>query len=83
MELPVLAGLLRGAELRAEGRVSLELVAVGVHVHLGAEARVRGRAVVALEEVLDDDLPVRVRVELDARVEDEPVEFDRLREDPR
>ena len=52
-----------------EGRVRLEQVAVRVDVDHLAERRVRGRAVVALEEVLDHDLPVRVRAELDARVE--------------
>ena len=54
----------------------LEQVAVGMHVDLGAERRMGGRAVVALEEVLDDDLPVRVGAELDARVEDERVHVD-------
>jgi hypothetical protein len=76
VELPVLAGRLRLAELRAERRVCFEQVAVGVDVDLVAEAGVRRRAVVALEEVLDHDLPVRVRAELDARVEDEPVDVD-------
>ena len=61
----------------------LEHVAVGVHVHLVAEGRMRGRAVVALEEVLGDDLPVRVRSELDARVEHEAVDVEVAGEDRR
>ena len=60
-----------------------EHVAVGMHVDLIAERRMRGRAVVALEEVLGDDLPVRGRVELDPRVEHEVVDGDVAREDLR
>src|SRR6266536_13496 len=81
MELAALAGHLRLAELGAERRVRLEPVAVGMNVHGVAEPGVRRRAVVALEEVLDDDLPVRVRVELDPRVEDELREVEVARED--
>ena len=81
MELATLAGVFARAELRGECRVRFEAVAVGVHVHLCAETGVRRRAVVALEEVLDDDLPVRVRSELDAGVELDRVHVELARED--
>ena len=83
VELAVLAGRLRLAELRAERRMRLEHVAVRVHVDRVTERRVRGRAVVALEEVLGDDLPVRVGAELDARVKDEVADVEVAAEDLR
>ena len=81
MELTALVAVLGACELRGERRVRFEPVAVGVNVDLRAEPRVRRRAVVALEEVLDDDLPVRVRTELDARMELDRVHVELARED--
>ena len=62
----------------------LEDVSLLRHVERLREARVRDRAVVALEEVLGADLPVaRVLVALGARVEAEPVDLDAaVREQP-
>ena len=62
----------------------LEDVGVLRHVERLREARVRDRAVVALEEVLRADLPVaRVLVALGPRVEAEPVDLDpAVREQP-
>ena len=61
----------------------LEDVAIRMHVDDCAEAGVRGRAVVALEEVLGDHLPVGVRAELDARMERDGVEVEVAGEDLR
>ena len=83
MKLPGVTRRLRAAELRRECRVRLEQVAVGMNVDLVAERGMRGRAVIALEEVLAHDLPVRVRAELDARVKDERVDVDVAREQRR
>src|SRR3954451_12896448 len=58
----------------------LEPVGVGGHVDGGGEAGVRDRAVVALEEVLARDLPVRVELELRAETELERVPVDDLGE---
>ena len=49
-----------GRDLAREGRVHLEEIRVRVDVDDLAEARMRRRAVVALEEVLHHDLPVRL-----------------------
>ena len=49
-----------GPDLAGEGCVHLEEIRVGVDVDDLAEARMRCRAVVALEEVLHHDLPVRL-----------------------
>jgi hypothetical protein len=54
----------------------LEQVRVGAHVHDRREARVSGRAVVALEEVLGRDLPVAVELRLRALEEPECLEID-------
>src|SRR5438552_1758444 len=69
----------RRAELRRGHAAELEPVRVGRYVDERAEARVRDRAVVALEEVLRDDLPVRVDRPLRTVVEDERVDVDDLR----
>ena len=68
-------------ELRREGLGDLEPIRVGAHVDHVAEPRVRYRAVVALEEVLADDLPVRVDLERDAVAEGERVDIDAGRGD--
>jgi hypothetical protein len=71
MELAASAALARHAVLGGERRICLQHVPVRVDVDRGAEARVRRRAVIALEEVLHGDLPVRVQLHVHARMEDE------------
>ena len=67
----------RRADLRREPAARIEPVRVGRDVERLREGRVRDRAVVALEEVLDADLPVaRVLVGLRARVEAQRVDVD-------
>ena len=71
-----------GTDLAREGRVRLQRVGVGAHVDDLAEPRMRRRAVVALEEVLQDDLPVRLDRPLVMRVEADRVEVEAaLRDD--
>src|SRR6188508_2436762 len=71
------AVLLRRAELARDPAARLEPVGVGRDVEHLREARVRDRAVVALEEVLDADLPVaRVLLGLGPRVEAERAHVD-------
>jgi len=59
--------------LAGEAPVGGERVGVRRHVQHLRELRVRDLAVVALEEVLADDLPVRLELGLPACVEDEVV----------
>src|SRR4051812_26152859 len=65
-------------ELRRDETARLEPVRVEPDVDDVAEARVRDLAVVALEEVLADDLPVRVQLPLDAVAERERVDVEDL-----
>jgi len=69
--------------LREERRVPLEHVGAGPDVDVGREGRMRGRAVVALEEVLDGALPVRLHPEVDARVEQQPSDVELRRKRPK
>ena len=64
------------AALAGEAPVGGEGVRVRRHVQHLRELRVRDLAVVALEEVLADDLPVRFDLRLPARVEDEIVDVE-------
>ena len=64
------------AVLGREAAVARELVRVGRDVDHLAEAGVRDLAVVALEEVLADDLPVRLDLGLPAGVVDERVDVE-------
>src|SRR5204862_7913218 len=57
------------AELRRRQPVGLQSVPIRRHVDRRAEARVRDGAVVALEEVLARDLPVRLNREIGAEPE--------------
>ena len=70
------------AVLRHARGVDLEEVRVGAHVHDGGEPGVRGRAVVALEEVLRGDLPVAVELGLRALEEAQRGEVDPRVRDP-
>src|SRR5262249_38679514 len=63
-------------ELTRDEALGLETVGVGRDVDDLREPRVGDRAVVALEEVLADDLPVRLDVELAAEAELEAVEVE-------
>src|SRR6266487_480650 len=63
------AVLAEGSELAGHEPLRLEPVGVRRDVDGGAEARVRDGAVVALEEVLARDLPVRFELELAAEPE--------------
>ena len=58
--------------LAREGRMGFEHVCVHVDVYDVAEGGMRRGAVVALEEVLDRDLPVRRERVVDACVEAQP-----------
>ena len=74
------ASVSRRPELAREPAPRLEPVGVGRHVDRLREARVRDRAVVALEEVLDAHLPVAgVLGRLGPLVERERVDVDALR----
>src|SRR6266498_752074 len=64
-------------------RSFLEVVRAGGDVDDRGEARVRDRAVVALEEVLAHELPVRLELVLDPVVEHEPVERSASASSPR
>ena len=57
-----------------------EAIRVRGDIHCCAEARMRDRAVVALEEVLAGDLPVRVELELGAETEFKDVHVEDLRQ---
>ena len=70
------------AVLRHAAALVSSRYASGEHVHDGGEARVRGRAVVALEEVLGGDLPVAVELGLRALEEAQRVEVDARVRDP-
>ena len=70
------AAVARRPELAQERRARLEGVRAGCHVDRLREARVRNRAVVALEVVLDAHLPVGRVLRLGALVEHEAVEVD-------
>ena len=63
-------------ELAREPGPRLERVGVGSDVDRLREAGMRDRAVVALEVVLDADLPVRVVLDLDTVAEDERVDVE-------
>ena len=74
--LPAVDGVARARVMAAEGRMALEQIAVRAHVDHLAEARVRDGAVVALEVVLDGDLPVGVERERHPLVELERVQVE-------
>ena len=71
------------SDLARERRMHLQRVRVRVDVDDLAEAGVRGRAVVALEEVLHHDLPVRLDRPLVVRVEANGVDVEPARGDDR
>ena len=78
------APILRRPVLARERRVLLEGVRAGRDVDRLREARVGDGAVVALEVVLDADLPVRLVLALRPLVEDERVDVDpALGDEPR
>ena len=78
------AAVLRRPVLAREGRVLLEQVGVRRDVDRLREARMGDGAVVALEVVLDADLPVRLVLGLRPLMEDERVDVDAaLRDDAR
>src|SRR5206468_10889048 len=70
---PGAAALTDRAALAREAPLRGERVRLGGDVDQLGELRVRDGAVIALEEVLADDLPVRVQLGLPACVEDELV----------
>src|SRR5882724_10209906 len=74
------AVLAESAELARHEPLRFEPVGVGRDVDGGAEARVRDGAVVALEEVLARDLPVRFQLELAAETKFERLDVKDLRE---
>src|SRR5439155_22077871 len=74
------AVLAEGSELTGHEPLRFEPVGVRRDVDCGAEARVRNGAVVALEEVLARDLPVRFELELVAETELERIDVEDLGE---
>ena len=76
MELAAPPAVARGPELGRVPAADLEPVRVRRHVDQRREAGVRDGAVVALEEVLRDDLPVRLDAPLRAVMEPQRVDVD-------
>ena len=68
------------AELARREAVRFQLVRVGGDVDDGREPGMRDRAVVALEEVLAGDLPVRVQLELRPETELERIDVQHFRD---
>src|SRR5439155_7636750 len=73
-----LAAVAKRAELARRQSLRLEPVRVRRDVDHGAESRMGDRAVVALEEVLARDLPVRADLELRAEPELQRIDVEEL-----